>query len=302
MLRGGRLTRKLRPLIAAVALLVLFSAQPAQANQSITITPTSLDKTILPGQSTSGVIQVLNQADSPFDFKVYASPYSVTGEEYDPSFTPIAGATNVTDWIKLKAAKSSLAPYSASDLNYTIAVPANAKPGGYYAVFFAETESKVAGSGVTTQKRVGTVVYIKVAGDVVEQGQVASWQVPWLQEPNLTQVVRIENSGSVHFAATIKTTIKDLLGNTKLSYTQKRTILPEKTRKVVIAWEKTPAIGIFKVEGSVQFLGKTTPLPAKYVIVLSNPIKRAMVFVVILAVGIQLVKIVIAKRKAKKQP
>jgi hypothetical protein len=289
-----------RLLVALGVVGLLAIPRSAQAAQAITITPTSIDKTILPGQTISGQTQVLNQADSPFDFKVYAAPYSVTGEEYDPSFTPIPGATEVTDWIQLKAAKSRLEPFSVSSLDYRIAVPADAKPGGYYAVIFAETESKIEGSGVTTQKRVGTVVYIKVAGDTVERGRVITWEVPWLQKPNMIQTLRIENSGSSHFAATIRTTVKDLFGSTKLSYAQKRNVLPEKIRRVDIIWEKTPPLGIFKVDGSVEILGNTTQLDSKYVFIVSQPIRRG----IMVAVGVITVLIlgrhVYKRRKAKR--
>lgn len=290
-----------RLLVALGVIGALLIPQVTKAAQAITITPTSIDKVIIPGQTLKGQTQVLNQADSPFDYKVYATPYSVTGEEYDPSFTPIAGATNVASWFKLKATKTRLEPFSTSALDYSITVPANAKPGGYYAVIFAETESKVEGTGVTTQKRVGTVAYIRVAGDAVEQGGVASWSVPWFQEPNLLQTLRLENTGSVHYSATIKTTVKDLFGNTKLSYAQKRNVLPEKIRKVEIDWEKTPALGIFKVNGTVEIFGKTTPLATKYVLVMSKEIQRGLLILFAVLILIYLSKKIYRHRKAKKK-
>lgn len=292
----------MKRLLAALGIVgALLIPHGTQAAQAITITPTSIDKVITPGQTLKGQTQVLNQADSPFDYKVYAAPYSVTGEEYDPSFTPIPGATNVASWFTLKAAKTHLEPFSASVLDYSISVPADAKPGGYYAVIFAETESKVEGTGVTTQKRVGTVAYIRVAGDAVEQGGVASWNVPWFQEPNLIQTLRLANTGSVHYSATIKTTIKDLFGNTKLTYAQKRNVLPEKIRKVEIEWEKTPALGIFKVGGSVEIFGKTTPLANKYVLIISNEIQRGIFIFLGIIILFYLSKKIYRHRKAKKQ-
>lgn len=289
-----------RLLVALGVIGVLLIPHGAKAAQAITITPTSIDKVIIPGQTLKGQTQVLNQADSPFDYKVYAAPYSVTGEEYDPSFTPIPGVTNVASWFTLKTAKTRLEPYSTSALDYSITVPANTKPGGYYAVIFAETESKVEGTGVTTQKRVGTVVYIRVAGDAVEQGGVTSWIVPWFQEPNLMQTLRLENTGSVHYSATIKTNVKDLFGNTKLSYAQKRNVLPEKIRKVTIEWEKTPALGIFKVNGTVEIFGQTTPLSTKYVLVMSKEIQRGLLIVLALIILFIISKKIYRRRKAKK--
>lgn len=289
-----------RLVLALGVLIALFIPQASQAAQAITVTPTSIDKVIIPGQTISGQTQVLNQADSPFDFKVYAAPYSITGEDYDPSFTPIAGAADVASWFTLKPAKTRLEPFSTSALTYTISVPADTKPGGYYAVIFAETESKAEGTGVTTQKRVGTVAYIRVAGDAIEQGSVATWSVPWFQQPNLQQLLRIENTGSVHFAATIKTTVQDVFGNTKLAYAQKRNVLPEKNRRVTIEWEKTPALGIFKVQGSVEIFGKSTPLTTKYVLVMSQEIQRGLILLIGLVVLMYVSKKTYRRRKARK--
>jgi hypothetical protein len=289
-----------RLLIAIAALGLLVIPKSTQAAQAITVTPTAIDVTVNPGQTVTGQTQVLNQADSPFDFKVYAAPYSVNGEEYDPSFTPIPGATNVSSWISLRAAKKRLEPFSLSTVDYRIAVPTDAKPGGYYAVLFAETESKVEGTGVTTQKRVGTVVYIKVAGEMVERGQVITWKVPWLQAPNLTQTMRIENTGSAHFAATIRTNVKDLFGATKLSYTQKRNVLPEKIRKIDIVWEKTPPLGIFKVDGSVEILGNTSKLDTKYVLVVSQPIRHGLLIATGIITLILIARVLYKRRKNKR--
>ncbi len=286
-------------LAMGVALAVLLPAN-THAAQAITITPTSIDKVIKPGETLSGSTQVLNQADTAFDFKVYSAPYSVNGEEYDPSFTPIPGATDVSKWIALKTAKTHLEPYSTSALNYTIKVPANAKPGSYFGVIFAETSSKVDGTGVVTQKRVGTVVYIQVAGNAVRQGKVITWDVPWFQEPNLTETLRLENTGSVHYPAIIHTEVKDLFGNPKFTYTQQRNVLPEKVRKVVIKWEKTPALGIFKVDGSVDILGQKQPLSTKYVLVMSKSVQQGILIVVALIILYLIIRMIWRKRKSKR--
>lgn len=289
-----------RLLLAMGVVLAVLIPASARAAQSITITPTSIDKTIEPGQTVTGSTQVLNQADTAFDYKVYATPYSVNGEEYDPSFTPIPGATNVSSWFTLKPVKTHLEPYSTSLLNYTIKVPADAKPGGYYAVIFAETSSKVEGTGVVTQKRVGTVAYIKVAGPITEAGRVITWNVPWLQEPNLKETLRIENTGAAHFPAVIRTTVSDIFGNKKFSYTQQRNVLPEKIRRVEIIWDKTPSFGLFKVAGNVEILGKSTPLATKYVLVMSQPIRRGLIIAIILVVVLYGGKKLYQHRKAKK--
>ncbi len=288
--------------LAVVILLggVLSVPNRASAAQSVAITPTSTEQVVQPGGQVKGTVQVLNQADTPFDVKLYTAPYSVTGEDYDPSFTPIPGATQASDWIKLSTSSTSLRSYSGSSIDYTVTVPANTAPGGYYGVIFAETQSKVEGSGVTTLKRVGSVIYIRVAGQVTESGRVVSWQVAWLQQPNLSQAVRIENSGGTFFTATIKTEVRDIFGRPKFSYSQKRKILPGKIRRIQIVWDKTPPIGLFVVAGQVDMLGKSNQLASKYVLVLSQDARNAILAIVIIIILFSLVKRILRRRKKKR--
>lgn len=296
----GRIAQVLSSAFIAVGLAIGLSA-PAVAAQSVAITPTSSEQTIQPGSQAKGTVQVLNQADTPFTFKMYAAPYSVNGEEYDPSFTPIPGATQVTAWVKLGATSNSLASYSGARVDYSITVPADAKPGGYYAVIFAETQSKVEGSGVATLKRVGTILYIRVAGAVAEAGSVASWQVGWLQQPNLLQLLRVQNTGSVFYTADIHTTVRDVFGRSKFSYAQKRKILPEKIRRIAIKWDKTPAIGLFVVSGEVGILGKTSQLPSKYVLVLSHETRVLILILAGIVIFFAVLKHILARRSKGKK-
>ncbi len=299
-LRGLSFKKVAGLLLASMVIAGLWQPNPARADQSVAVTPTSSEYKVDPGGQTKGTIQVLNQANTPFSYKVYVTPYSVTGEDYDPSFSPTSGATNVADWIKLSSATGSLRAYSGSPIEYTINVPANAKPGSYYGVIFAETESKVEGSGVATLKRVGTVLYIRVNGPVVEAGALASWQVPWLQKPDLTQILRLANTGSVYYNAEVHTEVRDVFGGKKFSYEQKRKVLPEKIRRITITWPDTPPFGLFVVSGKVGFLGQTVPLSNQYVLVMTDEIRRIIVIAFCVAVVIILLRLWRKRRKKKR--
>lgn len=294
----------LRPLTYVVLIAIAvaaFMAGPTHAAQSITISPTSSEITINPGEQYQGAIQVINQADSPFDYKPYTLPFTVSGENYDPSFTPIPGATKSEDWVSVKAEKSHLDPYTSTNLSYTVKVPTDAKPGGYYVVVFAETESKtLATTGVITKQRVGTKLYIRVAGDVQESGRVLTWQVGNLQFPPLKQLVRIENSGGVYFPATVHTTVRDVFGAPKYEFKQRRNVLPGKIRRMDIVWDKTPAFGLFKVGGSVEYLGKTELLATQYLLVASQTIRNIAATLALGTVALLIIRWILRRRKRKR--
>ena len=123
----------------------LASAVSAQPTKILTITPATTKPHIKPGASVNGKFQIINQGTADYPVQIYAAPYTVHGEEYTPDFTPIPGKPNASSWLHFDVAQATILPGHTLDVPYTITVPAGTTPGGYYAVAFAETQSK--GSG-----------------------------------------------------------------------------------------------------------------------------------------------------------
>ncbi len=258
---------------------IVSAATPAQ---SITISPTSIDQEVQPGSIANGSFQVINSGDSEYNFKVYSTPYSVKSEDYNPDFTPLPGKTDITKWIHFSNGGTGLGPHQTITIDYTINVPAQAPAGGYYAVAFAETQSKPSKTtGVVITDRVGEIFYLRVAGNVKQTGKLLSWQASFLQTAPLTGVLRIEDSGGYNFPTTVKAQVKNIFGHDVYKFTTDRQILPQTIRRIKIPWPKTPPVGIFKIQGTATFLGQTHQLPAKYVLVVSQPIRLIVILLVV---------------------
>lgn len=241
------------------------------ASGGLTISPTSTEVTVAPGGTYKGEMLVMNQGELDIAYTVYATPYSVTGEEYKPYFSPIKGATDITKWFMFdKSGNDSLKIGTQESIPYTITVPKDVGAGGYYATVFAETSDK-GGAGVVTRKRVGMIVYLRVSGNVKESGSINSWNVDWMQQAPLRADVKVANTGSVHFKANVHVTVSDLFGSKKFSYERSPEILPQKLRDIPISWENGATYGLFKVSGEVTYLNKTEQLPTRYVFVANLP-------------------------------
>lgn len=259
--------------VFAFALLTLgITGSAHAASGGLTISPTSVDAKVAPGGSYKGEMLVINQGELDVNYKVYASPYSVSGEEYKPYFAPIKGATDVTKWFSFGRAGGPLKIGNQNTIPYTINVPKGTGAGSYFATIFAETEDK-GNAGVITRKRVGMVVYLRVTGDTIEKGSVATWDVPWIQEAPFSAALRLTNEGSVHYQAKVKVRVSDLFGGVKFAYERSPTVLPQKIRKVPIEWEKGATFGLFKVDGEVTYLGKTEKLPTRIVFIADTPMR-----------------------------
>lgn len=250
------------------------------AQQQLTISPTASNQSIEPGSVTTGSFQVVNQGDGSYTFHVYATPYFVSGEDYSPEFTPIRGRPNVTDWFRFSVTEAPIQPGQAVTVSYKLTVPKTTPAGGYYAVAFAETQLPKAKEGITLNERVGQIFYLRIAGDVKEQGKLLSWKANLLQESPLLAVARLENDGAVHYTSNIEINVRDIFGKPKYTLKTNKVILPQTIRKITAKWTKAPPIGLFKVNGTATVLGQTKVLPTQYVLIMSKTVRLVLLVIV----------------------
>lgn len=265
--------------------------------RAITISPASVDLVVEPGGVYHGEFQVINQGKTEYTFKTYALPYGVTGETYQPGFLAVPGILNTGKWFALDTEATVLGAKKTKTVRYTISVPLNAKPGGYYAVVFAQTQVQATAQGVTPNHRVGEIFYLKVAGDVRQSGRLLSWDAAFRQSPPLLASLRLENNGGSHFASAVHVEVQDIFGSSKHVFDTEKYVLPQTVRKVDVRWDKTPSIGLFKVTGTVSMLDNTQKLPAKYVVVMPDSLVFALGALAGLAALLFIARVVVLRRK-----
>jgi len=284
-------------------LAILASAFPGRSNAAspqggLSISPTSFDLSVKPGATYQGSIMVLNQGSTEFSYTMYASPYDVTGESYTPVFTPEPDAPTVTKWFRFGTTSSDLKPGGQDTVSYSITVPTGTPAGSYYAVAFAQTAASKDTGTITIQKRVGTIFYLRVAGPASLKGNVVSWGAPWLQKYPLTATLRMGNTGTLNYKATVNVTFSDVFGGTKYQFNRVPEILPQKIRKIPIAWEGGAKFGLFKVSGTVEYNGTTSHLATRYVFIASSSMRFVTVAIFVLFVA---AVVLMGKRRAARK-
>jgi hypothetical protein len=237
----------------------VHAQEDSDARESITASPSSESFKINAGDTRRDTMLIINDGDVAYDFAVYARPYSVLNELYDPSFSVIKQNTNVHNWVQFEKTKYHLDPGQKATVNYTIKVPADAAPGGHYGVLFAETQQRGIGTtGVARQKRVGNLIYATVNGKYITSGKFDDFILPkWQKRPPFISAARVTNTGNVDFETTVSTVAKDVFGRTKFTYTGDPRVLPATTRRIEMKWDKAPSFGLFNVSQTVNFLGQT---------------------------------------------
>jgi hypothetical protein len=258
-------------LLLAPAPAIFAAAATPLTSQNMTVSPTQIKPELDPGVTATGQISVINDGDKAYDFTASATPYHVSGEDYDQSFQVIPGAINAATWFTVPKQTYHLEPHATQIVPYSLAVPKNAQAGGYYAVLFFQTVPKpTESSGVQRQQRVGVVSYIKVKGATTEKGSVSSFEVDTFQPGKpVTALLRLRNDGNVHYTADINLRATDVFGAEKAKVQVTREVLPGTIRRFDLHWDKSPALGLFKLGGNVNMLGRNEALPSHYVLVIS---------------------------------
>lgn len=264
--------------IAGLILTLLFaffastSSVGAQTNnvERITLSPVSKRLQVKAGTQATGSFTVINDGRVAYDFKVYASPYYVKNEQYEPLFTE-AGQRDASKWVQFAKTTYRLEPGQRIDVPYTVLIPESAAPGGHYAVLFAETQAQNRDTtGVGRNKRVGSVLLANVEGQVTRGGEVVADTTPFLQlSPPLQAFTRVRNSGNVDFDAKVTLQVRDVFGRLKHQSENTFVVFPETTRRTQVPWNQAPIIGLFKVDQSVEFLDRSEQT-SKYVLIMPS--------------------------------
>lgn len=227
------------------------------AVESILMSPANKQYEVKAGESVTDKLRVVNDGQVAYDFSVYARPYSVNDESYVPDFTSEAQNADAYKWINFETTSFRLEPGAFVEVPYTIRVPKNATPGGHYGVLFAETQPSAdqSGQSVVRKKRVGSILYATVDGDVTLSGKSEGTSIPFFQfNAPLTITERVSNSGNTDFI--VKTTVEaaDIFGGVKYRGQRESAVLPSTTRNVVSSWQNPSWIGLYKISYTSNFL------------------------------------------------
>lgn len=322
--------KKIFNILLTIALLLaggLGLSVPAHAEETATplkmvqISPTLLRITLrggsiiedgsdeCPEDSSAGcAVEIKNTGTQDFRYRVYATPYRVTNENNDVSFSEADSTsyTQVSRWIKFLNADGEYVdevyynlPAGESQLVYfKIEVPDDVPGGSQYAAVWAEVVDDAVNSGVQAKARAGSVISGRSIGTTSQDAEVLEYDF-----------TRFTFGGSLHAEATVKNT-----GNTdfyihhtytartvfgKELYTDDQSVLtyPENEYHLNADWENPPLLGIFQVEYRLSGSGLNY---AERHIVVVMPIFVMVLLILLLTVIIVWTIIIIRKRKERK--
>ena len=293
-------------ILAATALLGIQAPVSAvtQDKVHIMISPTRNRIALEPGDQYNGSFEVHNAGTDTFTYRVYATPYSVNGEDYSQDFSSSSKYTYLSEWITFSNTSGTLESGDFDTITYTIDVPENAAGGGQYAAIMAETDN---GGEFTIQtvSRVGMLLYGRISGDVIEAGEIIENKVPtfFFQAP-ITASSLIDNTKSnVHATATYIMRVFPLFSDEEI-YTNeedpvKKTIFPDTRRFNTVEWPNSRRLGIYRIEQEVQFMGKTSVV--RKIVIICPLWLIVLIFIIVIALILWLISRSKARKEARKE-
>lgn len=239
---------------------IAFCAAPFFVH-AVTVGPVKLEYSANPGDVIRGEMIVQNEGASQQTF--FPSFERFTEENGEKKFS--IEKSNLSTWFSMQD-RVDLKPSEQKTIPFIITVPENAEPGGHYAVIWWSTASPASNSGAKQQvsivTRAGVLVYVRIAGDIKEEGSVSAFYINGSKNFFQTKPFRFsllfQNSGNVHIKPVGVIKAKNIFGAERgiipiNPYGLQ--ILPQTQKSLEAEWkdEKKNPFGLYKISYSATF-------------------------------------------------
>lgn len=231
-------------LVAISFILVFFSA--GESARALTVSPVKAELSGDPGQTIEAEMTLFNEQKEDKEPKTFYSSFAnfeARGETGAPYFT--SATEGLATWIKaskqvvLKPGERKTAPFS-------ITIPKNTEPGGYFAAIFWSTTPPGDAGGeeqVSVSGRLGVLVLLTVNGKVKEGGGVLELGTKdkqrFFSSFPIDFEYRLQNSSGNRIKPEGEIKIKNLFGGAVVTIDANNgqgNILPASIRKFTVTW------------------------------------------------------------------
>lgn len=261
-------------LILFVTSLVSSAGAASSGGNGLRVSPVRQDLTIYPGKSEKVTVSVTNVTTATAELQTIINDFVANPNEsgnpaiilnpnqYAPGEHSLKRVTSTGGNFTLRPGENKL-------ISVMINIPPNAPGGGRYGAIRFAPASNVNGPNQTVSLAgsVGSLVLVKVPGDIKEQLSIASFEARvndrpssfFLKKKDIDAVVRFQNQGNIQVEPFGKILLKNrsgkVLGAYELNGTPPRgNVLPDSIRKFTVPLgDKVGSFGMYKLEGNFGY-------------------------------------------------
>ncbi len=254
----------------------------------IIIKPIRVEELVDPGKVMERKINVVNNSDYPQTMHAYLMDFTAEGEEGKANLiVPGTEKGNfLTSWINISNEGIEFKPWEEKEIPFTISVPYNTGPGGYYgAIIFGTKPPGITGgveddkgAAIAISQQAGTLLLFQVSGEAIEKANIKEFSTDksFYSAPfEIKFLTRIENQGNVHIKPHGTIVISNMLGRESALIRVNdigSNVLPNSTRRFENTWEGKFGIGRYKAIIALSYgtsadlggQGKQTVFQEKY--------------------------------------
>jgi hypothetical protein len=246
---------------AAFSFFINAEITRAQGDVGIKISPTRYEELVDPGQVVRNQIEVTNESDSAKVMYVYLRDFKAEDETGQPTLVaPGSEKGNyLASWIDITSEAIEFSVGEKKMIPFSINVPANVGPGGYYGAVYLGTEpprlnitSEDKGAGMAIAQQAGSLILLQVKGEADERAEIREFNTDkdlYGTPFDLRFIARIENLGNVHIKPNGLISVKNMLGREVASIRINEkggNVLPKSIRRFEEAWQGKIGLGRYK--------------------------------------------------------
>ncbi|KKP98269.1 MAG: hypothetical protein US71_C0012G0024 [Parcubacteria group bacterium GW2011_GWD2_38_12] len=226
--------------VILILLLWLTFVQPVFA---LTISPVRMEISGDPGQTLQGELELLNEQKESKTFYSSAQNFEARGESGAPYFLPDT-SKGLASWIKVQESVT-LKPDERKTIPFSIEIPRNTEPAGYFAaILWGTSPPQTQGGGeVTIGGKLGVLILLSVSGETQEGGGLLEFKTEggkFLTSLPITFNYRFSNDGSQRARPEGRLKVKNIFGGTSAMLSANSSlgnILPKSIRKFEVVWK-----------------------------------------------------------------
>ncbi len=238
-------------LCLCVLLVPAFSGAQGEVSQTLSVSPTLFEMKGERGQAWTSVIRVINVNDYAMTVYPQAVNFEPLGEDGRGDLIPIiteeTQGQTLAEWITVPSDPVVIPAQATAEVPIQVNIPDDAAPGGHYAAIMVGTRPPVETSSesqVQTAQFVTSLFFVRIAGDVVESGDIREFttNTAVVQRPEIELLMRFENTGNVHVQPQGDIKIFNMWGKERgiipiNHQTHFGNVLPSSIRKFSFTWK-----------------------------------------------------------------
>ncbi len=260
---GRVLALRLIPLIFVCFFIPFCGVKAADNEITIKVTPSILEQMVKPGDIFSSQIAITNESQQEITFYPYLKDFKAAAEDESGQAQLIAPGSEtgnyISSWINISPDGIDLLPGQEQQIPFTINIPTNAGPGGYYgAIVFGTTAPKAKpgeadkGAEIGVAEQAASLILLQIAGIADERAEIREFKTDktFYNTPfTVNFSARIQNLGNVHVKPMGVIEITNMLGRkvATLPVNDKGgNVLPKSTRLFTAVWQDSLGFGRYQ--------------------------------------------------------